>query len=170
MCIKSCKKRCKGQQIIPYKYCPSHKIIYIGTNKIKVGLSHKCKALVLQCIDFRLVDDAVYFMNKIGYKNNYDNFILAGASLSINQKSWKETLIEHLKISVSLHEIQDIIIIDHIGCGYYKKIYGPLIPEDEEKLHLQNQRKFKDIFTKLFPNLNIQGYLMYLDGSVSKLL
>jgi len=35
--------------------------------------------MVLTCIDFRLIDDAIKLMNNEGY--NYDEFILAGAIL-----------------------------------------------------------------------------------------
>jgi len=37
--------------------------------------------MVLSCMDFRLLDDTTVFMNARGYNNNYDQFILAGASL-----------------------------------------------------------------------------------------
>jgi hypothetical protein len=36
-------------------------------------------------MDFRLVDDLVYFMDSIGLNNNYDQFVLAGGSLGFTQ-------------------------------------------------------------------------------------
>lgn len=32
-------------------------------------------------MDFRLIDDAVRYLDQEGYNNNYDEFILAGSSL-----------------------------------------------------------------------------------------
>jgi hypothetical protein len=42
------------------------------------------KAMVLSCMDFRLLDDIVHFMNDKGYNNNYDQYILAGDTYIIN--------------------------------------------------------------------------------------
>lgn len=39
------------------------------------------RALLLTCIDFRLIDNVVFKLNELGYTNNYDEFALAGASL-----------------------------------------------------------------------------------------
>jgi hypothetical protein len=47
--------------------------------------AHTARAMVLSCMDFRLIDDMVVFLNEIGYNNNYDQFILAGSSLGSNQ-------------------------------------------------------------------------------------
>jgi hypothetical protein len=44
--------------------------------------------MVLACMDFRLIDDEVYYFNKVGYTNNYDKFILAGASVGYNQDTF----------------------------------------------------------------------------------
>jgi hypothetical protein len=60
-------------------------------------------------MDFRLIDDEVRFMDKLGYNNNYDQFILAGASLGFTQdkySNWGDTLIEHMKIGHSLHNFK----------------------------------------------------------------
>ena len=40
--------------------------------------------MLLSCMDFRLLDDIVVFMNALGYHNNYDQYILAGSSLGAN--------------------------------------------------------------------------------------
>jgi hypothetical protein len=60
-------------------------------------------------MDFRLIDDEVKFMNSIGYNKNYDEFVLAGASLGFTQDkypSWGEALIDHMKIGEGLHHFK----------------------------------------------------------------
>ena len=47
--------------------------------------SHSAKAIVLHCMDFRLVDDIVTDMNKLGLNNNYDDIVLAGTTLLLNK-------------------------------------------------------------------------------------
>lgn len=50
--------------------------------------AHTAACFVVACMDFRLVDDCVHFMNSIGYNNNYDQFVLAGASLGFSQDKY----------------------------------------------------------------------------------
>ena len=78
---------------------------------------------------------AIKFMNELGYNNNYDQFILAGASLGYNEgktpvkKSctekacvcetsyWKPIFKNHIKLASDLHEISEIIRIrETVGC------------------------------------------------------
>ena len=61
------------------------------------------EAFAVSCMDFRLVDDMVYFMDGLGYNNNYDQFVLAGASLGFTQEkypSWGQALLDHLAIGL----------------------------------------------------------------------
>jgi hypothetical protein len=43
------------------------------------------KCFLITCMDFRLIDDITHFMDKKGYNNNYDQFILEGSSLGLTQ-------------------------------------------------------------------------------------
>jgi hypothetical protein len=71
--------------------------------------SHESKVFAVACMDFRLVDDTTYFMNSLGFNNNYDQFVLAGASLGFSQDTyphWGQTLIDHMSIGQSLHHFK----------------------------------------------------------------
>ena len=141
---------------------------------------HKAKALVLTCIDFRLIDDAVRFMNRLGYNNNYDEFIIAGASLGYNKtdklpfcQQWKQTIDDHIKLTMSLHEIKEVIVIDHMKCGAYKKYYSAdgtidLTVADEIQYHTVNLNAFAQSIQAAYPCLGVKGYLMNLDGSINR--
>jgi len=72
-------------------------------------VSHHSEAFVVTCMDFRLVDDAVRFLDKQGYNNNYDQFILAGASLGFTQTKYPEwgiALLNHMSIGKELHHFR----------------------------------------------------------------
>ena len=43
---------------------------------------------LISCMGFRLIDDTCRFMDRIGSSNNYDQFILLGASLKFNQTKY----------------------------------------------------------------------------------
>lgn len=104
---------------------------YIKTQNQKTAHSAKC--FVVSCMDFRLIDDVTYFMDKLGYNNNYDQFVLAGASLGFTQEKypeWGKSLLDHMSIGQSLHKfrsfcylLREIIFVDHRDCGAYKKFY-----------------------------------------------
>ena len=106
-----------------------------------------CKDLILSCIDFRFVDDAGYYMNIKGNCNNYDQFVLAGASLGYNGISGYENWIlccnQHINLSYELHGISEITIFDHLNCGGYKLEYTPeqLEGDGEFNLHVENLNK-----------------------------
>ena len=53
------------------------------TQDQKTAKTAKC--FVMNCMDFRLIDDSAYFMDSLGYNNNYDCFVLAGSSLGFTQ-------------------------------------------------------------------------------------
>jgi len=133
--------------------------------------SYTAKALVLSCMDFRFIDDEVNYFNKIGYTNNYNKFILAGASLGYNQKEypeWNKTLNKHIELAIKLHNIEEIIVLEHMGCGAYKIFYdNDSLSENEElNLHKLNANKFKKIIHSKFPTLKVSAFLMDLHGSV----
>jgi hypothetical protein len=133
--------------------------------------AHTAKAIVITCMDFRLIDDAVLFFNSLGLNNNYDTFILAGASLGYNQtvySAWSETLDKHIELAEQLHDITDVIVLDHIQCGAYKIFYNlPSITRaDEIALHRQNFIIFKQTINQKYPHLNVSSYIMDLDGSI----
>ncbi len=134
-------------------------------------IAHTAKALVITCMDFRLIDDAVNYLNTKGYNNNYDEFILAGASLGYNQKTysaWTETLDKHIELSEKLHEIKEVIVIDHMNCGAYKIFYNKetISEKDEIDLHKQNLLKFRKTIKSKYPHIKVKTLLMKLTGEV----
>jgi carbonic anhydrase len=149
----------------------TNNILYKLPNQLT---AKKAKAMVLSCMDFRLIDDEVYYFNKIGYTNNYDKFILAGASLGYNQDkfpTWSDTFDKHIEFAIDLHQIDEIMVVDHMGCGAYKILYNKqsLSKQEEYELHKKNLIKFKNIINKKFPSLIVSTLLMDIDGSIIKL-
>ena len=129
------------------------------------------KAMVITCMDFRLIDDAVKYLNAHGYNNNYDEFILAGASLGYNQTkfaAWTESLDKHIELAKQLHQIKEVIVIDHMNCGAYKLLYDKktLSETEETVLHQENFVKFKETIKTKYPDLTVKTLLMKLNGEV----
>lgn len=128
------------------------------------------EAVVLSCMDYRLMDDVGVYLDKRGLKDNYDHLILAGASLgAVTSKypEWGKTFRDHLRLAIKLHHVKRLIVIDHRDCGAYRLILGKDLKGDEEKkAHaIELERLAKEVHAA-HAQLSIETNLMNLDGSV----
>jgi carbonic anhydrase len=118
----------------------------------------KKNVLVISCIDLRLTDNLLDFLNAENLQNRYDHFALAGASLVCTKKHehlfednhygkhehWNKCLDDHLEIAVALHHVKDVYIVEHQDCGAYKtflKEETDMSSLDDEKMW---HRKFAE--------------------------
>jgi carbonic anhydrase len=132
-------------------------------------------ALALTCIDYRLVDDTVHFIDGMGLQNNYDHVALAGASLAAvsdkfptsNAAFWA-----HVDIAKQLHHVKKLIVVDHRDCGAYKVAFGDKFapsPPEEDAQHRDVMETLKDQLSRRHPELTSEYYLMALDGTAKRL-
>ncbi len=137
--------------------------------------AHTAEALLLSCMDYRLIDDITHYMDKRGMTNQYDHVVLAGASLGALSdycKEWKETFWEHLKIAIDLHHIKKVIVMDHRDCGAYKVILKADFSKDpqiETRVHGKFLRDLMVAIHKRYPELEVERLMMNLDGTVQKI-
>jgi hypothetical protein len=130
------------------------------------------EALVLTCMDFRLVNEVGFLLNEHGLVNKYDQVILAGATLGVatdKYPAWAKTWWNHLDLAIKLHSIKRVIAIDHRDCGAYKlafgKDYGKL-PDEETEIHTKTMTDFRDLVKQKQPTMEVELLLMWLDGHV----
>jgi hypothetical protein len=135
----------------------------------------KADALVLNCMDYRLVDEGVQYFNARGLRNNYDQVILAGASVGALGKigpEWAATFWKHVETAKALHHIECLIVIDHRDCGAYKIVFGPDSITDrdmETALHRSQMILLRQELAQRHPDLRFEGGLMSLNGAVENL-
>lgn len=137
---------------------------------------HKADALLLSCIDYRLVDSTVQFINGTGLKDRFDYFILAGAGLSVagdhkhgEFADWDRVYFQHVELANKLHKINQIILVEHMDCGAYQLVFGSDITADfEYQKHLETINRFKQLINQKYPTLGFRAYIMHLDGFAEK--
>ena len=131
-------------------------------------------ALLLSCMDYRLIDETERYMSGRGLRNKYDHIILAGASLgALTDKypAWNQTFWEHLEVAIQLHQVHKVILLDHRDCGAYQVILGEDFAKDRAKetnVHAEQLDELRKRIGAQYPTLEVETLLMSLDGKVEK--
>lgn len=134
--------------------------------------SGEADALLLTCMDYRLLDDIGAYMNGRGLRDRYDHVILAGASLGVltdKKPLWGQTFWDHVDVAKALHKIHKIIVIDHWDCGAYRTFLGEEAVKDpptELASHTRYLRALKAQLYARYPDLESEIGIMALDGKV----
>ena len=145
--------------------------------------------LLLTCMDLRLLDEIIQFMNHDNLVNRYDHVVFAGAALGAlgapcaksDFSHWKKTFFDHLGAAVELHRVEDVYILEHRNCGAYHAVfkacpnYGDSEKDQaaEEACHLKYaellQQEIETWAKQLGIKLRVTKFLMDLRGQVTLL-
>ena len=127
------------------------------------------KVFVLACIDPRYTAALEEYLLQILPNNTYDLFILAGAALggnltangacsqgvcSVVNTNWQTALLDHIQVAITLHNVTEILVVDHLDCGAYKNcILGTCNPNQSDQTPTDHQTQF-DILHDLIVGSN----------------
>jgi carbonic anhydrase len=133
------------------------------------------KALVLSCIDYRILEAERYFLSLQNLGGQYDFTALAGASLALsgmpNQYD-ADAFWDQLDISYRLHHIKKVIILDHQDCSVYEYKIDPNLtanPELELTTHTEYLSRAYWAIRDRYPDLNIELYFVKLNTEVKQI-
>jgi hypothetical protein len=130
------------------------------------------KALVLSCIDYRILEAERYFLSLQNLGNLYDLTALAGSSLALSgvpHQSDAMAFWDQLDISYRLHHIKKVIIIDHQDCAAFAYKIDPQLATDpvlEIKTHQESLSRAHWAIRDKYPDLNIELYFVNLNAEV----
>jgi hypothetical protein len=137
--------------------------------------SSKVKALVLSCIDFRFVTKEQNFLKTLNLEGKYDWLSLAGASLALNNFpsiADTQTFWEQLQLSIHLHQIEEVIILDHQDCGAYATKIDRQLSQNslqEKEIHRLYLTQAAQAIKQKYPFLQVQLYFAHLNGDIEKI-
>jgi carbonic anhydrase len=117
---------------------------------------HTCDALVVSCIDFRFQKFIRDWLDRNLTNETFDYVGFAGGSKDI------DTILQQLEISVRLHHINQVILMNHEDCGAYGA-------ESTPERHEADLRKAKAAILAKYPNLKIDLYYLHLDGQFEQI-
>lgn len=144
----------------------------LGLNLPAAQAAGETEALLLSCMDFRLMNEIEAYMNARGLRDKYDHVVLAGASLGAvtdQYPAWSKTFWDHVDVAKKLHHIRKVIVIDHRDCGAYKVVLGEDSVRTEEletAAHVAQLSKLHRLLKEKHPELVVETLLMSLDGQV----
>ena len=127
--------------------------------------------MVLSCIDPRFQPIIYSYLKKKKLIGKYSSFTIAGSAIGVTAnkfKRWHKVFWDNLSISVKLHNIKKLIVINHRDCGAAKIINGKKEFSDinETKVHRNSFQKIKKTFKKKYPKLSIELKIISLNSKV----
>jgi carbonic anhydrase len=133
------------------------------------------EAMLLSCIDPRMVTPVYKYMDGRGLGGRYSQFVIAGAAAAVvapQFKAWRPAFWDNLAVSFELHHIKRVIVIDHRDCGAVQRAYGAksvATPAAETATHRRILAEFRAELKQRHPQLQAETGLMALDGSFEPL-
>ena len=133
------------------------------------------EALVLACIDYRLVGKVADYLKARGLAGRYDMVSLAGGALGVvlsDDAAWAKAFWDQLALARDLHGIQRLIAIDHRDCGACRAFVGETCaadPDKERETHVQAMTEFAEEARRRVPGLEVELLLMDLNGDVDRI-
>ena len=136
-------------------------------------MSKKFKAMVLSCMDPRFQPKIFNYLKKRKLSGQYSAFTIAGAAVGVTHskfKKWHRVFFENLSISIQLHKIDKLIVINHQDCGAAKIVNSKkeFNNKVETDIHKISFKKLKSSLRKKFPKLKIEFNVMALNNSIKK--
>ena len=120
-------------------------------------MRHICKALVIHCIDFRFGTAIKKYLEDKGLLGDIDIVSVAGAV-----KNNADFLIKQIDISKTLHDIKEVILMNHTDCGAYggRKAFNS--EGEERKKHFSDLKDAEARILEKFPELEVKKVLAIL--------
>ncbi|MDO8424735.1 MAG: hypothetical protein Q7S70_02230 [bacterium] len=121
-------------------------------------------------MDFRLGLPLANYLKENGRLGDCDLVSLAGGVktlLSPEKESDRDFLLGQIGKSLHLHEIQEVILINHTDCGAYGGSSHFSSFTEERDFHIREMEKARNLVLSRFPSLKVNMVLAKIDPSSS---
>lgn len=119
-------------------------------------MAHTTSTIVVTCIDFRFQTFIEAWLTKNVGPDNYDRVAWAGGVFDL------PGILKQIDISVRLHHIAKVILMNHEDCGAYGSAGTP-------QKHREDLRGAQAKIHLLYPHLDVSLYYTHLDGTFEKI-
>lgn len=148
---------------------PCHKIrIRIECFRMK----HTCATLILHCIDFRFGKEIKKYLEQRDLLGNCDIVAVAGVAKNIASpavENDREFVVRQIDISKKLHDIKEVIVMNHTDCGAYGGRAAFASEEEEKMRHIADMQKAQEIIRAKHSDCTVTTVLAHIDsvGAIS---
>jgi carbonic anhydrase len=121
-------------------------------------MAHICKNLLIRCMDFRLRDELMDWIEESGlFEGGFDVISLAGASKSLAEgpQEIRDFFLRQVGISTELHHAERVVILHHSDCGAYAGSYTFANSEEEKKQQIEDMKRAKEIIKGKYPQVEV---------------
>jgi len=127
---------------------------------------HNCKAIVFNCIDWRLHPDSEkYFQKK--YKT-FDMFYTAGSVKGLIEEENRGFFLKQIDISRNLHSSKIVALTAHHDCGAFGGMANFKDKKEELDYYKQVLDEAKKVVAAEFPDSKVEKYFIDLEFSRGK--
>jgi len=127
-------------------------------------MSHQCQACVVTCEDFRLhrrADGCNVIGNFVASLGGECDVITRGGGIQDLVRpapGFDESLLRDLGVSVELHGVRTICLVNHTTCGAYGSLGFESI-EQERARHVEDLRAAQKLLGERFPGVAVRLFL-----------
>lgn len=122
---------------------------------------HHWEVLAVSCIDGRFIKRTVDWLSE-KTDGVFDFRTEIGATKAIiDCKSERDGLCNVIEISLRLHGIKELYLIDHVDCGAYGGSAKFASASEEKNFHIEKLNQASEILHQKYPNLEIKK--VYVD-------
>lgn len=130
-------------------------------------MKHTCSTLILHCIDFRFHPAVQAWLQEQDLIQNVDVVSVAGAVKNLVSPAFptdREFILRQIDISKRLHDIQQVVLMNHTDCGAYggRKAFSDL--ETERNAHIYDLRNAAQILREHLPEVTSVLALAEIDN------
>lgn len=128
---------------------------------------HKAKAVLIHCIDFRFIKAIKDWLEREALLGACDEVSIAGGVqiiVSPKNEAEKELVLRQIDIAKHLHDIDEVILMNHTDCGAYGGRDAFANELAEEQKHELDMREARAIILSKFPELKVRLALAKIHG------
>jgi carbonic anhydrase len=138
----------------------------VSANSIPFDASHP-KALAMYCSDGRFTRAVEALLRGIGHQRLDTMTLPGGPALlctSAANLSEVDTFSRAAHFLIEAHEIAEVVLVAHQGCGYYRNRYSRLPAPQIERLQLEHLGAATKVLQRRHPELVVRRYYARVDG------
>ncbi|MBI2971937.1 MAG: hypothetical protein HYY37_05950 [Candidatus Aenigmarchaeota archaeon] len=118
-------------------------------------MSSHADALLVTCIDFRFWEKVSNVVKSLYKIQTMDIISFPGGVKSIVDDGVHSPVLENIRLSVTLHSVDKIVLVNHRDCGAYGGSGAFADREGELDTHFNDLEAAKDILHREFPEKEI---------------